>query len=117
MRVYNCINNTKAKKVLAEIRKVAKRSKNDEDLDLRVYVNCREQGFSLQKSFDGLKGKKVAFSENRNSDDIVVYTGDKGEFEFNTNVPNERAWQDRNLFKYNDYLGAAKFIVKYLSEK
>ena len=74
------------------------------------YANCREQGFALASCYD----RKVVFSENRNSDDIVVYTGDCMTFEFNSNIPNEEAWENRKFFKPDQVEKAARFIVKYL---
>jgi hypothetical protein len=103
-------NDTAARKVLAEVKRWAKLSKEDCYIIVESYVNCREQGFALA-SCDDLK---VAFSENRNSDDIVVYFGKRSDFAFNTNIPSEEAWENRKFFGYNEIEKAAKLIVKYL---
>lgn len=51
---------------------------------LEPYVNGREIGYSLSNMTH-----KVSFSENRNSDDIVVYCGRQRDFSMQGNVPNE----------------------------
>jgi hypothetical protein len=104
-------NDTAARKVLAEVRKLAKSSKDDSQVQIEMYVNCREQGYALASCDD----RKVAFSECRNSDQIVVYYGKRKDFTFNTNIPSDEVyenWQKR--FNYNEAAKAARFIVKYL---
>ena len=104
-------NDTAARKVLAEVRKLAKRSKDDSMVYVEPYVNCREQGFALATC----DARKVAFSECRNTDQIVVYYGQRRDFAFNTNIPCDEVyehWQKR--FSHNEHAKAARFIMKYL---
>jgi hypothetical protein len=103
-------NDSTARKVLAEVKRWAALSKDDSIMCLEAYVNCREQGFALASCDD----RKVAFSEFRRSDDIVVYFGKRGDFDFNTNIPNEEVYEKAKFFRFDKVEQAAKFIVKYL---
>jgi len=109
MKIYSRNDGT-ARKVLAEVKRWAALSKDDSILCVESYANCREQGFALASCDD----RKVVFSENRSSDDIVVYTGNRMTFEFNSNVPNEEVWESRKYFKPDQIEKAAKFILKFL---
>jgi hypothetical protein len=103
-------NDLTARKVLAEVKRWAALSKDNALIDTQAYVNCREQGFALSTGDD----RKVAFSEFRRSDDIVVYFGTSAEFERNTNIPSEEVYESARFFRYNQIEAAAKFIVKFL---
>jgi len=84
-----------------------------EDMDcwLELYQNCRERGYLL-----GAKGsnRRAAFSENRNSDAIVVYPGNMGDFEMAGNVPIGDAWAHRHYFNYDATVEAARYIIAHL---
>jgi hypothetical protein len=84
----------------------------DHKLTIRSYVNGREEGFYIVVY--GLRSKAVAFSENRNSDNIVVYFGVSNDFTPQGNVPSEEVYKNAKYFDYNAYLEAAKFIYNYL---
>lgn len=99
-----------AREVLKHIRKNVKRSRDEDIVVVEVYENCRERGFALASC----DGRKVAFSEHRNSDDIVVYCGARKDFEFNTNIPAERVWEQAKYFRYNEAEKAALFALSYL---
>ena len=74
------------------------------DFTLEPYQNGREHGWALGNfQID----KKVAFAENRNSDDIVVYMGNVLSFDMAGNVPDRVTWR-------NAHYDAATEIVKYL---
>jgi hypothetical protein len=103
-------NDGAARKVLAEVKRWAALSSEDCIMCVEAYVNCREQGFALASCDD----RKVAFSEFRRSDDIVVYFGKRKDFAFNTNIPSEEVYESARFFRYNQQEAAAKFIVKYL---
>lgn len=103
-------NDGAARKVLAHVKRIAAKSKDDCYICVESYSNCREQGFALASCDD----RKVAFSENRNSDNIVVYFGNRMSFEYNSNIPNEEVWESRRYFTPHGYEQAAKAIVKYL---
>lgn len=109
MKIYNR-NDSAARKVLAIVKRLAKNSKDDSCVMVETYTNCREQGFALS-SHDMAK---VAFSEFRRSDDIVVYTGAREDFERNTNIPSEEVYESAHFFRYNEHEKAARFIVKFL---
>lgn len=104
-------NDTAARKVLAEVRKLAKSSKDDSQVQIEMYVNCREQGFALASCDE----RKVAFSECRNSDDIVVYYGKRSDFTFNTNIPTDVIYENyQKRFHAHEFSKAARFIMKWL---
>jgi hypothetical protein len=106
-----------ARKLLQTINYKLKTIKSNDYLTLNHYQNCREQGFIIGNLGD-INGDKpkytwVAFSENRSSDDIVVYPSTGKEsmpFEGIT----ETAYKRANYFRYDDYEGAADFCIKHL---
>lgn len=73
------------------------------------FDNCREQGFVLNIWGMKLVNLRIAFSENRNSDDIVVYCYTKSAFP--TNLPAEDSWNDKMYFPYKKHLSAAKYVL------
>lgn len=77
---------------------------------VEVYENGREHGFAI----DYCDAVKVAFSEHRSSDDIVVYVGARRDFERNTNIPSEEVFDSRKHFAYNEYEKAARFIFNLI---
>jgi len=88
-------------------------------LIIRPYVNGREEGFSVEVwgSHAGLPPAKVSFSENRNSDSIVVYAGPAKEFDA-MGVPSEKIYDgdaSRRFFDPGEYEKAAKFISRFLT--
>lgn len=85
------------------------------DLTLEPYQNGREHGWALHNY---RTGNKVAFSENRNSDDIVVYLGKCVDFAFAGNVPSDKVYhKGAYYFSYDAHYKAAERIVKYLKEE
>lgn len=102
-----------AREVLKHIRKnvsIVPRDEHEDIVIVEIYENCRERGFALASC----DGRKVAFSEHRNSDDIVVYCGTRKDFEYNTNIPSDRVWEKARFFRYNEAQKAALFILSYL---
>lgn len=102
----------KANAVLAAVEAII--ADNDEDdyaFSLEAYQNGRESGYALT-SHDFKR--HAVFSEYRNTDQIVLYTGRPHYFDMSGNAPNERAYGNKQFFSYNDYSGAAQFIVEYL---
>lgn len=105
-------NTAAADRVLSFVRELL-----DEDTDVFVerYVNCREQGYALSRGpLDTYR--KVAFSEHRNSDQIVVYSGSRDSFTFNTNIPTDETYDKARYFPYGHELDAAKHILQWLGE-
>lgn len=81
------------------------------------YTNGREHGYALELTFnkryvDVDKRIWIAFSENRNSDDIVVYD-DVGYW--NGNIT-EKSWQDASYFKYGDFYKCAEYIYNLMKQ-
>lgn len=109
MKIYTR-NDGAARKVLAVVKALAKQSKDDSIVECEVYSNCREQGFALATC----EARKVAFSEFRRSDEIVVYFGARSDFAFNTNIPSDEVYEKAKFFRFNEGMKAAKFIIKYL---
>ena len=86
----------------------------DDPFDVRGYVNGREEGFFVESGYSG-NGWGVAFSESRNSDAIVVYTGHKWDFDTSGHIPNEEMYQNRKFFCQN-YSEAAEFVKNFLMQ-
>lgn len=79
---------------------------------LNAFSNCREQGYSL---ISIETSRQVCFSENRNSDNIIVYWGNSREFDISTNHPEK--WENKKYFRYDAYDEAAEWIVDFLRGK
>ena len=72
---------------------------NDDDWKNTVYCstysNGRENGYHLT-TFD--VSRSVSFSEFRNTDQIVVYTGRTIDFSMQGNVPSEDVYNNKKFF-------------------
>lgn len=78
---------------------------------VEAYSNGREQGLFIR----GTNGV-ASFSESRNSDDIVVYLGERGEFAMQGNVPSERAYKENHyLLEPFAFTSAAKRILSHVT--
>ena len=73
------------------------------------YQNCREQGFTVTNLEVLDERKSVTFSENRNSDSIVVYK-DNCEFQ----GISEESYNTAKYFPYNEHDKAVDYMVEYL---
>ena len=74
------------------------------------FDNCREQGFVLKVWCAKMSGFNIAFSECRNSDEIVIYCYTKTNFP--NNLPATDAdWADRKYFSYKEVDLAAQYIL------
>jgi hypothetical protein len=105
-----------AHKVIKEVEKIIPKEIAKE-CSLESWSNCREQGICI--SYYPLKGfsfsHKVCIAECRNSDEILVIHGTTDDFDNQTNQPTEETYQkNRKYFRYNDSIGAAKYIVEVL---
>lgn len=113
--------------VLKALESELKTLQTKEELVLKAYENCREQGFHLScLSFRDVKsGMKMArfacsFSEHRNHDGVVVYVQSfpESHLGFSTgNIPTQYAYENATHF-YNEVVDgismekrASKFIV------
>lgn len=92
-----------------------------EEVCVRAYANCREQGYAV--TVNGLKTKlMLVFAECRGSDSIVVFVGEPNDFETAGNIPNENVY--RNCAHYfspapNERAGeqaAARFIERLVTK-
>lgn len=91
-----------------------------DDVQERAYVevfdNCREQGYVISYFVSVLPSIKqnlyVAFTENRNSDSIVVYEYYKKRFP--SNLPHEDSWGNKKYFDFDEHYQAAEHIAEIL---
>jgi hypothetical protein len=75
------------------------------------FDNCREQGYVLKLWHPvTLKTFNIAFSENRNSDDIVVYC--YNETQYPGNLIKESAGWNRSYFQFGQIETAACFVLE-----
>ncbi|RDJ35726.1 MAG: hypothetical protein DWQ19_12985 [Crenarchaeota archaeon] len=98
--------NAQAYAVLAGL--YASQADNFEMLIVEPYCNGREQGFALE-----LNNKKVAFSEGRNSDYIVIYCGKSTDFS-DGNIPSEKVYTNRRLVEFLNIKSAIEIIEDWL---
>lgn len=113
--ISDSVARPQADEVLALVKALATFSPALGIMGINIYENCRERGYHINYYVEGSAARAVSFSENRNSDDIVVYVGSMIDFAPNTNIPNEEVYHNgRKYFKYQDFIGAANFIFNYL---
>lgn len=84
---------------------------------LRVlgYENGREHGFNV--FYHPNMDRTVAFSETRNSDQIVVYSGESYQFNQQGNGPNEQMYRNAIYFEGESYLPAAQWIKAFFDNE
>lgn len=88
-----------------------------EEVCVRAYENCREQGYSV--SVSGLKTKlMMSFAECRGSDSIVVYVGTPEDFGTG-GIPNELVYRDSaNYFSANTGdRGSERLAARFIQKK
>ena len=82
-----------------------------QDFDIPIVIECyqngREQGYQL---CNYEKHKYVLFAENRNSDDIVIYSACRNQMQ----SIDEETWSTKKGFSYDKYSDAIKYIAKCL---
>lgn len=100
-----------AMKVLAKIHFASNR------VSIRPYVNCREQGlFIYCHGSNWGQERAVSFSENRNSDDIIVQFGVYSDFdEHGVFKSDEKYKTSKAHFDCGKYANAGKFITGWLN--
>ena len=90
-------------------------SKLEEDeirnLLVEPYLNGRESGFAIQFPE---RNCKLAFSEDRNSDSIIVYNGLNHEFSMQGNVPSDSVWKNSKHYAGDAIYLAADLVVEQL---
>jgi formylmethanofuran dehydrogenase subunit B len=95
---YQAHEINQADSVIAALAKIGGKA-----VDVKPYENGRENGYTVTAA----TGNAATFSENRNSDDIVVYWGD-----FHTDP--DGLWNNRTFFGFGKFSEAAKAIAKHL---
>ena len=83
----------------------------DDIYSVDFFCNGREQGYKLTSRRVG--DCYVAFAEDRNTDAIVVYSGDYKAFELGSNVPTKYAHIE--YFNHDEYKQAAKHVFGVLT--
>lgn len=110
-------------KVLLQVVKMRLNSLDEDkynfELLQRDFDNCREQGYVLElhrvnNGWVHDSAIHVAFSENRNSDSIVVYVGENSYYPENIS---EDFWDNRKYFDYGQWLEAADYIIQTLVQR
>jgi len=112
MRLYN--KRVAADKVLKHVRRILRGMPLAGSARLESYQNCREQGhaISFYVAKEGFKPLWIAWSENRNSDDIVVYHTDAGD---PMQGLSDAAYKNARYFRYDAEQEAATYIVKLMT--
>jgi hypothetical protein len=75
-----------------------------------MFENGREQGYRIMHYKGVGMSRTIAFSENRNSDDIVVYSSD----DYEQGDYSEKFWQSARYFRYDNYIGAKEYIYSIM---
>ena len=78
----------------------------DAKFTIEAYQNGREQGYTINYFIRPMFFKVFFIAQQRNSDDIVVYYGNPS----NQSV-SEDTYKNSKYFSYQDYDGAAQYIV------
>lgn len=90
---------------------------SNNNIAIYPYVNGRENGFMCWYT---RTDKAVAFSEHRNSDEIVLYRGKYtgltgGDFEHGTHIPSDKVYKNRHGFnQYTELSVAIEQIREWL---
>ena len=82
-------------------------------LMVEMYANGREHGYQIHK-WD--MKRAVCFSENRNSDTIVVYRGGQLDFQMAGNIPSQAVYEHAKHFPISEIYESAMCIVDWLTE-
>jgi len=105
-----------ADKVRRAINRLNTSSKLVDRCHFECFDNCREQGFVLKVFAYTLTDQLfIAFSENRNSDDIVVYCYKNVRFPQNLPATDDD-WNDKKYFGSDKVDDAARYIIKRAKE-
>ena len=78
------------------------------------FDNCREQGFVIIV-WNKKEALRIAFSENRNSDDIVIYTYRKNSGI--SNLPAQEEWENSKYFGWGKYTDATEYIFQLIKKE
>jgi len=115
MRLAKCNSMLHADVVLAYLAMIVEESERTDDITIRAWANCREQGYHLSNgSFRDQKCALVA--EVRNSDSVLVMYGNMKDFDFQTHAPSDAVYEARRTFSYGSELLAAQFLLEWLGK-
>jgi hypothetical protein len=99
--------------IIKKLRGLSIPSSSRMEIVVSCYQNGRENGFSVKfyPNAESLSSNRsVTFSENRNSDQIVVYLDD------NSNQGlSDKGYESRKFFPWNGFEKAADYCVKHLT--
>mgnify|MGYP001573661105 CR=1 FL=1 len=98
---------TKADVILTIVEEIDAEFESREKIYVYPYHNGKERGWHLTAN-----NKAITFSENRNTDQIVVYHG--AYTKFINGIPSNQIYEDKTFFANEDYVKVAKFYLKYL---
>jgi hypothetical protein len=103
------MNRSKLSKAMAIVSIIENEATDNQNnsMFLGAYQNGREQGFSITTYVD-CKTRYVCFSENRNSDSIVVYSSDFDPMQSIT----ETMYEERRTF--SSYEKCAEYVLRLL---
>jgi len=108
MKIYTTDSVKVAERVLKLVKKAIKDYPDNPNF-LGTYQNGREQGYSLH-FFTKHKQVWLAWSLDRNSDNVVVYVDSSDPCQ----SVSDKAWDNRRLFDSN--VRAAKYIVQIIEQ-
>lgn len=89
-----------------------------DDVDVKLYVNGREEGFCIRYFSDNefADFRYIMFAEHRNSDDIVVYVDeDHGISPDNGMIPSDKAYDTAKFFRPSEAGIAGLFISETIA--
>lgn len=81
------------------------------EIDVEPYLNGRENGFAIKRWHNT---RQAVFSESRNSNEIVLFTGRTTDFSMQGNTPNEEGNWTRVYFEPDAYVKAADAVIAFL---
>jgi hypothetical protein len=110
MKLLKTFDRSVADKVLDTL-EIKLASKRGADLHVWLYENGREHGYAVENG-----EKVVVFSEYRNSDQIVLYTGKAIVWSLSQSI-NDEMYNRKTFYNPDDIAGVVMDIVKFLTKK
>ncbi|MEK6832630.1 MAG: hypothetical protein AABY32_01170 [Nanoarchaeota archaeon] len=96
MKIYN--KREMADVVLSSLISIVKKYRNKNHIEIGSYQNGREQGHSIILwNQDNFNSKWIAFSEYRNSDELVVYESRHDPMQGLT----DSAWENKKFYNFD----------------
>lgn len=79
---------------------------------IELFENCREQGYKLVL-YKNIATLTICFSQDRNSDNIVVYFSNQ----YERNPYSDIFWNNAKYFNYDQYHAAIYYIYEVANDK